>query len=126
MKKVNIAEGHQQIMPYLIVSGASDFIEFLKNVFHGEVQYSMPRSEGVIAHAEVRIGASTVMLADATEEFAPCTAGMFIYVDNADEVYGRALAAGATSVQEPADMPYGRSGGVADRWGNTWWVTALG
>jgi PhnB protein len=123
MKKVNIAEGHQQIMPYFIVGGAGDFIEFLKNVFHGEVQYNMPRSEGVIMHAEVRIGTTTVMLADATDVFAPCTAGLFIYVDDADEVYGRALAAGATSIQAPSDQPYGRSAGVRDQWGNTWWVT---
>lgn len=125
MKNVSVAENHQQIMPYLIVKGATDFIRFLTYVFHGEEQYNMARSEGVIAHAEVRIGSSTIMLADATEEIAPCTAGLFIYVDNADEVFTRALKIGAVSVQEPADMPYGRSAGVKDPWENTWWITSV-
>lgn len=125
MKNVQVAENHQQIMPYLIVKGAAEFIRFLEYVFEGEVQSNTPRSEGVIAHAEVRIGQSTVMLADATEEFPVSTAGMFIYVDDTDEAYRRALKIGAVSVIEPADMPYGRAAGVRDQWGNIWWLSAI-
>jgi len=49
-------------------------------------------------------------------------AGLYVHVANADETYSKALQAGATSVMEPSDQSYGRSGGVLDPCGNTWWI----
>jgi len=63
------------------------------------------------------------MFADATPPFEPRTGGFFIYVAEADAVYNKAIAAGAISVMPMADMQYGRSGGVTDPFGNTWWIT---
>jgi uncharacterized glyoxalase superfamily protein PhnB len=50
---------------------------------------------------------------------------MFVYVDNADEIYQKALQEGAVSIMEPADQSYGRSCGVEDPYGNTWWITSV-
>ncbi len=63
------------------------------------------------------------MFADSTEDFKPRPAGLFIYVADADETYKTAIDAGATSIMEPANQSYGRSCGVADIFGNTWWIT---
>ncbi|MCY7421453.1 MAG: VOC family protein [Chitinophagaceae bacterium] len=120
-----LPENHQVIMPYLIVNNAAGFIDFMKEVFDGKELNRHMRNETIIMHAEVMIGGSTMMLADSTSEFTDRTAGMFIYVDDADTTYDKALAKGATSIMPPADQPYGRSCGVNDAFGNTWWITSL-
>jgi uncharacterized glyoxalase superfamily protein PhnB len=78
--------------------------------------------ELTIAHAEIAVGESIIMISGDTELLAPCTGGGFIYVTDADEVYEKALKAGSTSVMPIKDNPYGRSGGFMDPFGNTWWV----
>ena len=118
---LKIPQGYQQVMPYLIVKDAAAFIDFMKRVFGAVEKYRAMRDEYTIAHAEVQAGDSTIMLADATAEYQPRPAGMFIYVKNADETYATALANGATSIMPPADQPYGRSCGIEDPFGNTWW-----
>jgi PhnB protein len=120
---MKIPENYQTVMPYLIIEGAQKFIEFTQAVFNAELTENHARSEGVIMHAEIMIGGSTIMFADATEQFAPRPAGMFVYVENADETYKKALVNGAASMMPPADQPYGRSCGVLDVFGNTWWIT---
>jgi PhnB protein len=116
---------HQALMPYLIVKNAREFIAFMQKVFGAKETYRAMRDENTIMHAEIMIGTSTVMLADATEKYPERTAGMFIYVDNADETFMKALEAGSTVEGEMADQSYGRSGGVKDPFGNVWWVTSL-
>jgi PhnB protein len=74
-------------------------------------------------HAEIAIKDSPIMVADATEQLAVRNAGLFVYIDNCDEVYKKALENGATSITEPNDQPYGRTSGVIDPFGNTWWIT---
>ncbi len=125
MKTVNIPEGYPQLMPYLIVPNAAAFIEFTKKVFGAVEKYKQMRDETTIMHAELSIGASIIMLADATDLYTPQPAGMFLYVDNCDAVYQKALDNGATTRMPPADQPYGRSGGVNDAFGNTWWITSV-
>lgn len=117
--------GHQTIMPYLLVNGALDFIEFAREVFGMELQLLTPRSEGIVKHAELRSEGSTVMVADTPEGFSERPAGLFIYVNDTDETYENALDHGATSIMEPNDQNYGRGAGVLDRWGNTWWITKI-
>lgn len=82
------------------------------------------RESDIILHAETLIGDSTIMFADATEKYKPQPAGLFIYVDNADERFRKAVEAGAKVINEVADQPYGRSGGGTDPFGNSWWVTS--
>lgn len=81
---------------------------------------------GKIGHAEVRIGDSVVMLADAsTSDQGQVMPGMIhLYVDDVDKFYRRAIEAGGTSLREPVDQFYGdRSGGVKDPVGNHWWIS---
>ena len=125
MKTLNIPEGYQQVMPYLIVENAASFMEFTKKVFGAKEKQKHMRDEKLIMHAEISIGSSVIMLADATETYAKRSANMFIYVDDCDAVYKNALANGATSVTEPGDQGYGRSAGILDPLGNTWWLTAV-
>ena len=119
--EVNIPAGYQQVMPYLIIKDASAFFKFMQDIFGAEGKMMVLRSENVIMHAEIMIGESVIMFADSTEEFPPRTGGFFIYVPDADEVYNKAIAAGSVSVMPVSDQPYGRSGGVKDPFGNTWW-----
>lgn len=123
MKTLNIPEGYQRIMPYLIIKNAPAFFEFTKNVFDAEEKHKTMRTETVIMHAEISIGGSCIMFADANEQFPPQTAGLFIYVDDCDSVYKKALDNGAVSLMGPSDQSYGRSAGVKDPFGNTWWIT---
>jgi PhnB protein len=125
MKTLNIPEGYQQVMPYLIVENAAAFMEFMQKVFGAEERNKAMRDEKLIMHAELSIGGSVIMLADATDLYKPQPAGLFVYVEDCDTTYNNALANGASSVSEPADQSYGRSAGVKDAFGNTWWMTAV-
>ena len=125
MKTLNIPEGNQQVMPYLIVENAAAFMEFMQKVFGAEERNKAMRDEKLIMHAELSIGGSVIMLADATDLYKPQPAGLFVYVEDCDTTYNNALANGAKSVSVPADQSYGRSAGVKDAFGNTWWMTAV-
>ena len=112
---------HNRLMPYMIIPGANRFITFMEKVFGASLQLSVPRSEGVIMHGELRIGEVVIMFADATEQFAPRPAGIFIYVEDVDGTYKMAMAEGATSTMPPTIMEYGYTCGIRDPFGNDWW-----
>lgn len=116
-----IPEGYHTITPCLIVEGANKLIEFVENTFEGKVSTKMQNDNGIIAHAELKIGDSMLMLAEATEEWKATKTLLYLYVENADATFQKALDAGATSVKEPADQFYGdRSATVKDAFGNLW------
>ncbi|MCE2503247.1 MAG: VOC family protein [Chlorobi bacterium] len=126
--ELNSAEGHQTVMPYLIVEGAEKFINFMKQVFDAEERFQVLRSESEneIMHAEVVIGDSTIMLADATSEYRPSPTTLYIYDEDTDKRYEQALVAGASSIYEPHDEEYGvRAAGVKDQFDNRWWLATL-
>jgi PhnB protein len=121
-----IPEGYQKVTPYLIIPNAAGFIEFTKGVFGAElINKYMRNGESLIMHGEIKIGDSVIMFADSTEQYQPQPAGFFIYVENADETYQKALDKGASSVTQISNQSYGRSGGVKDASGNTWWITEV-
>lgn len=116
-------EGYHTVTPYLLVRGADRLIDFLQQVFDAEETERMQRPDGSIMHAEVRIGDSVVMLGEATGDHERMPAMLHVYLEDTDAAYRRALAAGATSLQEPEDQFYGdRTGGVQDAFGNQWWL----
>ncbi|MEP6616329.1 MAG: VOC family protein [Ginsengibacter sp.] len=124
---MKIPDNYQTVMPYLIIKGALNFIAFTQKVFGGienEKHRSM-RTGDIVQHAEITIGGCTIMFADSTENFPPRTTGLFIYVENADTTYSKAIVEGATSISELSDQPYGRSVGIEDPFGNTWWITSV-
>jgi len=111
--------------PHLFVRNAAGLMDFLKRAFDAHEVSCHKLPDGLIAHAEMRIGDSTIGIGDATGAAAPMPAMFHLHVDDPDAVYRRALAAGGVSLGEPADQPWGyRSAGVQDPGGNQWWINA--
>jgi uncharacterized glyoxalase superfamily protein PhnB len=111
------------VRPYYIVEGADDLIAFLQQAFDAELIMRVPTPGGTVMHAEVRVGDSLLEMGDAGGQWEPLTAPMHIYLDNVDEVYRRAIAAGAKSLSEPVNQPYGdREAGVVDARGIEYFI----
>jgi len=116
-------EGLHTVTPYLHPLRGGVLIEFLKKAFGAEEVYRAQSPEGVIHHAQVRIGDSMIGLGDAHGEYQPMPSTLHLYVPDADRTYERALLAGASSIHPPADQPYGeRNAGVTDPFGNRWFI----
>ena len=121
-----IPQDYPTVMPYLIIKNAAAFIQFAQNVFGAAVVNKYMRDgESTIMHAEIKIGNSIIMFAESTAEYKPMNAGLFIYVEDADITYKKAIDEGAVVVTELGNQSYGRSGGVKDAFGNTWWITSV-
>jgi PhnB protein len=109
--------GWHTVTPRIVVRDPKSLINFLNTVFdaQGEFRTGVP--------AEIRIGDSVVMVSDGGLR-DPMPAFLYVYVDDTDSSYKRAMATtDATSLEEPADMPYGdRRAMVRDKWGNTWQI----
>ncbi len=126
MPSANKPEEYNHVMPYIIVKDAAGLMQFMQNVLGADEKMKHLSEDGMtVMHGEVTIGDSVVMVAEAKGPYGPDTAAMFVYVQDADDTYKQALAAGATSIMAVADHPYGRSGGIKDPYGNTWWVTSV-
>lgn len=121
---MNIPNGHNAVMPYLMMEDAAGFIEFIKTVFNAEMTQESTRDR-IIGHCEAQISGGTIMFSQSRDEWTPQTANMFVYVDNSDETYAKAVDNGAATVMPPADQEYGRSCGVTDPFGNVWWITSV-
>lgn len=116
-------ESYNTASPYLIVSDAAGTIKFLQEVFAATVLRQFPDAEGRLMHAEVRVDDTVVMLADSAADWPPVPSYVHVYVPNVDATYAKALAAGATSVQEPTKKDdEDKRGGVKDAGGTTWWI----
>ena len=116
---------YRTVTPYLLVSDADTELAFLKAAF-GATDVECQRSpDDRVMHAEVTIGDSLVMLGQSGSQWSPRPAALYLWVEDVDAAYARALAAGATSESEPEDKPYGhRNAGVVDQNGVTWWIAA--
>jgi len=124
-----IPEGYHSLQIYLAVEDASKAIDFYKEAFGAEETIRMPGPDGKVAHAELQIGDSKLMLSDPfphsdvrppSERGGP-TASIFMYVDDVDATFEQAQRAGATVVSELEDMFWGdRFGTVADPFGHVW------
>jgi PhnB protein len=123
-------DGYHSITPYLSVDDAARAIDFYREAFGAEELMRLPAGDK-IAHAEVRIGNSPVMLADVFPEqgnqsptgLGGTAVSLMIYVEDADATFARALAAGAESLRPVEDQFYGdRTGTVRDPFGHVWTV----
>jgi len=118
-----IPEGYRTVTPYLIVPDPGALIEFMQRAFDAEETERSTMPDGRVMHAAVRVGDSMVMMGGANEKHPPRPSTIYLYVPDVDATYERAVAAGGTSLMEPADQFYGdRNGGVEDPWGNQWWI----
>ena len=121
-----IPAGYPSVVPTLRAHGAERLLAFLQAVFEAEVPHCGKDESGRINHAEVRIGQGVVEVSEANGAWPAIAASLHVFVPDADAAYRRALEAGATSLYEPADMPYGeRSGGVRDEFGNEWFISTF-
>ena len=124
-----IPEGYHSLQIYLAVEDAAKAIDFYKEAFGAEETLRMPGPDGKVAHAELQIGDSKLMLSDPfphsnvrpPSERGGATASIFMYVDDVDATFEQAQRAGATVVSELEDMFWGdRFGTVADPFGHSW------
>ncbi len=116
-------EGAPVVQPCLHPLRAEPMIQFLKRAFGAEELGRHASPEGVIHHVTMRVGSSHLEMGEAQGPYQPMASTFYVDVEDADAVYRRALQAGATSISEPADQPYGaRAGGVKDAFGHTWYI----
>jgi uncharacterized glyoxalase superfamily protein PhnB len=121
----HVPEGLGSVTPYLHPRGAPALIEFLKRAFAAEEMAIHHAPDGTIAHAKIRIGGSVIEMGEAHDEWGPMPTMFYVYVDDVDAWYRRALDAGATSIEPPALQPYGeRRAAVRDAFGNQWYLAA--
>jgi PhnB protein len=127
-----IPEAYHTVTPYLIIEGAAAAIEFYKQAFGAKELFRFPAPEGKIGHAEIKIGDSPIMLADAYPDMGyngPKSLGgspvsLMIYVENVDTVFNQAVEAGATVKEAVSDKFYGdRIGSLIDPFGHVWHVS---
>lgn len=112
----HVPHGWHTVTPRVFVDDPKSFVEFVREVFDARGDYHDSRP------SEIWIGDSVVMISGT--EVRPATAAcLYVYVADADATYQRAIAAGAKSLETPADLPYGdRRAMVEDRWGNLWQI----
>src|SRR5690349_20019448 len=101
----------------LVASPAEKLIGFINDVFGAEERLRMPMPNGDFGHCELMVGQGLLMVADAMEPFGANQTGIYMYVDDVDGAYDKALAHGATSLMAPDHMFYGdRIAAVRDEW----------
>jgi PhnB protein len=114
-----VRQGMATVRPYLY--GHADLVDFLAEIFSAKVIEQV--GELPNAHVEAQIGDSILALEIGEAFRSPTYSSVYVYVDDVDATYQRALQAGAISVAEPADKPYQeRNAGVKDTFGNIWWI----
>jgi PhnB protein len=126
-----IPEGYHTVTPYLIVSDAAGAISFYKRAFNAEESMRLARPRGKVAHAEIKIGNSPILVADESQETgsrAPQSLGgssvsILLYVEDVDARFNQAVAAGAKVLRSVEDQFYGdRSGMLQDPFGHIWTI----
>ena len=129
----------RSIMPFLCIEGAASAVEFYKSVFGATVLMRDEEPSGIVSHAMLKMGETTVMLSDPTSadvkqndvhglSRSPRSLGgspvhLYLYVADVDDVFKRALDAGSKAIDEPEDRDWGdRTAGIEDPYGHVWWL----
>jgi PhnB protein len=126
-----IPDGYHSATPYLIVKGAAQAIDFYKHSFGATELFRMADAEGRVGHAEIRIGDSVIMLADenlsrgyrSPRSLGGSPVSIMLYLEYVDDVFARAVKAGAKAQRAVANQFYGdRSGTLEDPFGHVWTI----
>ena len=124
-----IPDGYHTVTPYLVCRGAAKAIEFYTKAFGAKEMFRMPMPDGSIAHAEVQIGDSMLMISDENPDMGAVSpqslngtpVNIFLYVKDVDAAFQQAVKAGATGVMPPTDMFWGdRYSKLSDPFGHSW------
>ena len=114
---------YRTVTPYLVVPDGDAELKFLAEAFGAVEERCERTAQNAVMHAEIRIGDSLIMLGQANEQWKAQSGSLYLWIADVDGIYAKALAAGATSLRAPEDMPYGhRNAGVLDACGITWWI----
>jgi len=131
MATKSVPEGYHAATPYLIVKGAAEAIEFYKRAFGATELLRMADPQGRVGHAEIKIGDSVIMLADAhpamgyrgPRSLGGSSVSILLYLEDVDTVFERAVKTGARALRAVANQFYGdRSGTLEDPFGHVWTV----
>ena len=118
-----IPDGYHTITAYITSNDATGVVEFAQRAFGARVHHRQDGPDGHVAHADLVIGDSHLMVGRNMPPRTPMTAMLYLYVPDCDAMFKRAIDAGATEVMKPSDQFYGdRNAGVRDPFGNEWWV----
>ena len=120
-----IPDNYPRVSPYLLSNDVGKTIDFVKDVFGAKEIERMTLPDGTVNHGEVRIGDSVIMIGKANPQFPPSSPMLYVYVEDTDTAYKKALNAGAASIMEPSNQFYGdRNAGVKDSDGIQWWIAS--
>jgi PhnB protein len=123
MKVKPIPEGYRTITPYLAVPGVANVIEFLKKAFDAREIERHALPEGTVMNAALKLGDSMIMLGENRQGQKAYPAMLYLYVEDVDAVFKKAVEAGGKVIMGVVDQFYGdRSGAVEDAAGNQWWI----
>lgn len=125
MSKKIAPEGYSTVCPYLMVDSVEKELDFLKTIFQAEIIEQLHQPEGEVMHGEARIGDSVIMMGKSRKEWPAREGANYVFVENVDEVFDRAIKYDAVSLMQPSDQFYGnREAGFKDLQGNQWWIAA--
>ena len=115
--------GRSTVSPCLLVENIQDEIHFLETVFGAQVSHRRDSGEGTLWQVEVRLGNVILMIGRSQKENPPAAGMLYIWAEDVDATYARAVEQGATLISGPADQPSGvREAGFRDPQGNIWWI----
>ena len=119
-----VPDGFGTVFPYMVIDCVEELLAFLTKVFDAK-EIGRTVSKGRIANLQVQIGSSKFMMSEAGQGGMQAMPGTYyVYVDDVDKTFEKALSFGATEVLKPADMSYqDRQAGVIDPSGNYWWIS---
>ena len=121
-----VPKGFHTITPNIVVDNAEQAVVFLKKAFGAVENYRLTMSNGKIAHCELKLGDSALNLGESMEGWPAHGLIAQIYVEDSDELFNRAVAAGAKVIMPMTDMFFGsREGRIADPFGNVWTIATL-
>lgn len=118
-----VPDGFRTVTPFLVVNDGARIIEFLQAAFGAVVRDRMDMPDGSLAHAELKIGDSMIMMGQGNSQWPPMPCMIYLYLPDCDAAYRSAIATGGESLQEPANQFYGdRNARVKDPSGNQWLI----
>lgn len=125
MNKANnfVPEGYHSVTPYLAIRDADKLVEFLQKVFDAKEHRLWRREDGSFMHGEFRIGDSLVMIGDVQDNHGSFPGMLYVYVQDVDVTFNKAIQEGAKALEEPSQQDYGdRRAAFEDLAGNQWWI----
>jgi PhnB protein len=116
-------DGYNSLTPFFMLEDCMEFESFITKVFDAKPFDVTRKADGTIMHGDYIIGDSHLMFAAASEQYPVISQMVYVYVEDVDAVYKKAVEAGGESLREPTDEFYGdRSCGIMDKCGNQWWI----